>query len=89
MTSINASFIVTITEDCYKMTPEQYNRLTNLLNTISTTRLNELCDLYNNQMEITTTVKKTHTEKIDLMKQYNRMNALRNSFIRAIKELNY
>ena len=76
-------------KDRFEMTPEQYNRLTNLLNTISTTRLNELCDLYDNQMEITTTVKKTHTEKIDLMKQYNRMNALRNSFIRAIKELNY
>lgn len=75
-------------KDCFEMSEQQYNRLCNLLNTICSTRINELYDLYNNQREITADIQKEQSKKIELINKYNRMNSARNTFIRLINELN-
>ena len=70
------------------MTPEQYNRLANLLDTICTSRVDELCNLYNKQMDASQELQQAFSDRTIANIKFNDLRKKLSTFNRLVGEIN-
>ncbi len=75
-------------KDRFEMTPEQYNRLANLLDTICTSRVDELCNLYNKQMDASQELQQAFSNKTIANIKFNDLRKKLSTFNRLVGEIN-
>lgn len=74
-------------KDRYEMNASQGNRLMNLLNTICNDRADELCNLYNEQMENQRNAQQAYSDYIDEKVKWQNLNSCAEQFEKLVKTL--
>lgn len=74
-------------KDRYEMNASQGNRLKNLLNTICNDRADELCNLYNEQMENQRNAQQAYSDYIDEKVKWQNLNSCAEQFEKLVKTL--
>ena len=74
-----------LSKDRYEMNESQGNRLINLLNIICNDRADELCDLYNEQMETQRNAQQAYSDYIDEKVKWQEFNDCKEQFDRLVK----
>ena len=74
-----------LSKDRYEMNESQGNRLINLLNMICNDRADELCDLYNEQMETQRNAQQAYSDYIDEKVKWQEFNDCKEQFDRLVK----
>lgn len=74
-------------KDRYEMNASQGNRLINLLNTICVDRADELCNLYNEQMENQRNAQQAYSDYIDEKVKWQNLNSCAEQFEKLVKTL--
>jgi GTPase SAR1 family protein len=74
-------------KDRYEMNASQGNRLINLLNTICVDRADELCNLYNEQMENQRNAQQADSDYIDEKVKWQNLNSCAEQFEKLVKTL--
>lgn len=74
-------------KDRYEMNASQGNRLMNLLNTICNDRADELCNLYNEQMENQRNAQQAYSDYIDEKVKWQNLNSCAEQLEKLVKTL--
>lgn len=74
-----------LSKDRFEMNESQGNRLINLLNMICNDRADELCDLYNEQMETQRNAQQAYSDYIDEKVKWQEFNDCKEQFDRLVK----
>ncbi|MBC5606723.1 dynamin family protein [Bacteroides difficilis] len=75
-------------KDGYEMSIDEYNDLVNTLNLICDDNVEELCDLYNQQMEAKCEAQQAYLDYIDKKEMWKKMDAFKTQLKKVVKPFN-
>ena len=74
-------------KDGYEMSIEDFNRMTNILNDLCDTEMNNFCELYNDQMQKRQELQQKWEEYLEMVAWVERAEEVKNSYERKVKRL--